>query len=281
MSIVNLRHVAQSLGSDKVSGMAHKVGLKWPPPPSVSVRNLAALATQNIIIAYRSGALGQDGSADQRILVSRYDGTNPWQLIAVLAGTGTGFGPSLAVFQERLFMAYRGIVATHSTGEDDHRIWISTSLDGIHWDPHQLINGIGSEYGPSLTTFQGQLYMIYRGVLEDEELYWTRSSDGVHWNPNPPDPSPQQRFGATTASVPQLVAFGDKLLAVWRGISGDQELRYSINRGGTQWSTPQTIPNRGSSTGVGLAVFQGQVIMAYRGINDDKGPETNTRYRHH
>src|ERR1700687_3922176 len=120
MSNISLRQIAQSLGSDNVSGMAQKVGLKWPPPPSVSVRNLVALAIQNIILANR-GLLDQNANDDQQIYVSRYNGS--WQVIALLTGTGTATGPSLAVFQERLFMAYRGI--DPSDGDDDGRISIS------------------------------------------------------------------------------------------------------------------------------------------------------------
>ncbi len=269
MSDTSLRQIAQSLGSDNVGGMAQKVGLKWPPPPPVSVRSLAALATQNIIVAHRR-LLDQNLNADQRISVNSYNFTDSGSLsqqsmrfITTLEGTGSATGPGLTIFQGRLFMAYRGILG-------DEGIWVSSSADGINWDPHQSINGIGSLEGPSLATFKGQLYMIYRGVEEDEQIYWTRSSDGVHWNPNPPDPNPQRQLGGTTASVPQLVAFGDKLLAIWRGIIGDQELWFSINRGGTEWDTPQTIPNKGSNLGVGLAVFQGQVIMAYPGIDDDQ-----------
>jgi hypothetical protein len=264
MSSISLRQTAQSLGANNVSGMTQKVGLKWPPPPPVSVRDLVARAAQNVIVAYRR-FIGQDlNHPDQRITVGSFAGNNPWDFINTLEGTGSFTGPSLAIFQGRLFMAYRGT-------EGDEGIWVSTSADAIHWDPHQSINGTGSLLGPSLAAFQDQLYMVYRGVQGDEQLYWTRTSDGVQWKPDPSRPDPQRQLGGTTSGVPALVTFGDGVLAVWRGIEGDQQLWYSIYRGGTQWPTPQTIPNKGSEFGVGLGVFQGQIIMAYRGINDDQG----------
>ena len=43
MAFISLRPFAQILGSNTVSGMAQKAGLKWPPPPPVSIRNLANL----------------------------------------------------------------------------------------------------------------------------------------------------------------------------------------------------------------------------------------------
>ncbi len=44
MPDISLLEFARFLGSDRTSGMAQKVGLKWPPPPSISVRNLVQLA---------------------------------------------------------------------------------------------------------------------------------------------------------------------------------------------------------------------------------------------
>src|SRR5262249_14257946 len=37
---ISLRQIAQLLGSNTVSGMAKAVGLKWPPPPPISVRDM-------------------------------------------------------------------------------------------------------------------------------------------------------------------------------------------------------------------------------------------------
>ena len=199
MSDTSLRQIAQSLGSDNVGGMAQKVGLKWPPPPPVSVRSLAALATQNIIVAHRR-LLDQNLNADQRISVNSYNFTDSGSLsqqsmrfITTLEGTGSATGPGLTIFQGRLFMAYRGILG-------DEGIWVSSSADGINWDPHQSINGIGSLEGPSLATFKGQLYMIYSGIKNDESVYWTWKTADSDWQP-------QQR-------IPDTVNGGSILSAV-------------------------------------------------------------------
>ena len=44
MSYIRLTVVAHALASNTVSGMAQRVGLHWPPPPCISVRNLVRLA---------------------------------------------------------------------------------------------------------------------------------------------------------------------------------------------------------------------------------------------
>ncbi|MGH9355141.1 MAG: hypothetical protein ACRD10_03340 [Terriglobia bacterium] len=49
MDNISLRQSAQLLGSNAVSGMAQQVGLQWPPPPPISVRNLDQLARQPIL----------------------------------------------------------------------------------------------------------------------------------------------------------------------------------------------------------------------------------------
>ncbi len=43
MANLSLLQLAKTLGSNTVSGMARKMGQKWPPPPPISVRSLFAL----------------------------------------------------------------------------------------------------------------------------------------------------------------------------------------------------------------------------------------------
>jgi hypothetical protein len=44
MNAISVREFGKLLGSYAVSGMAQKVGLKWPPPPPISIRNIAHIA---------------------------------------------------------------------------------------------------------------------------------------------------------------------------------------------------------------------------------------------
>ncbi len=52
MPNISLLEIAQLLGSNAVSGMAPKVGLKWPPPPPISVRKVVALTPSAIAQKY-------------------------------------------------------------------------------------------------------------------------------------------------------------------------------------------------------------------------------------
>jgi hypothetical protein len=55
MAYVGLLQFARFLGSNTVRGMVQKVGLKWPPPPPISVRNLIQLA--ELRVAARSDVI--------------------------------------------------------------------------------------------------------------------------------------------------------------------------------------------------------------------------------
>ena len=49
MAYISLRQIDQLLASNTVSGMAQEVGLQWPPPPPISLRNLVQLARQPVL----------------------------------------------------------------------------------------------------------------------------------------------------------------------------------------------------------------------------------------
>ena len=53
--------LAHALGSNRVSGMAEKVGLHWPPPPPISVRNLVKLAGGRV--SFAASAMGRTSLA--------------------------------------------------------------------------------------------------------------------------------------------------------------------------------------------------------------------------
>ena len=72
---------------------------------------------------------------DQRIWTSTFDGTT-WTAQQMVAGVGTSVGPSLAVFNAKLYMTWKGI-------DGDDRVFYS-SFNGSAWAPQQQISGIGT-----------------------------------------------------------------------------------------------------------------------------------------
>jgi hypothetical protein len=109
------------------------------------------------------------------------------------------------------------------------------------------------------------LYMAWRGVDDDQNLYWGVSFDGKWWSPQ------IQLSDRASADAPALAAFQGKLFMVWRG-AGEYNLWWSTYDGNAdfKWSDQQQLTDRGSVEGPSLAVFKDNLFMAWRGIPGDQ-----------
>jgi kumamolisin len=214
---------------------------------------------------------------------------------------GVGLPPGLALFGNKLYMAWKGI-------EHDQRIWFSSyngagwapqqsvagiatscgpslavfngklymawkgmnadegiwwsSFNGSAWAPQQLVSGVATSTGPALAVFNGKLYMSWKGMLSDERIWWS-SFDGSHW-------APQQSIAGVATSVgPQLAVFQGGLYAIWKGMDNDQGLWYS-HFNGSAWAPQKQVPGVGTSEGASIAVFGNKLYAAWKGMNDDQ-----------
>jgi hypothetical protein len=101
---------------------------------------------------------------EQRIYWSSFDGTD-WADQTELADGSSAIGPSLAVFQDRLFAAWRG------AGGDQGIYW--SSFDGTGWAPQQRTPGFASTNSPSLAVFGNRLFAAWKGPATDQGIYWS------------------------------------------------------------------------------------------------------------
>jgi len=168
---------------------------------------------------------------------------------------GVGLPPGLAVFNGKLFMAWKGI-------EHDQRIFWS-SFDGTQWAPQQAVAGIATSCGVSLSVFNGKLYMAWKGMNADEGL-WFSSFNGTAWA------AQQNVAGVATSTGPSLAVFNGKLYMAWKGMVSDQRIWYS-SFDGIQWAPQQILPGTWSSVGPQLAVFQGALYAIWKGMDSDQG----------
>jgi hypothetical protein len=92
-------------------------------------------------------------------------------------GGGTSNGPSLAVFNGRLYAAWKGVPG------DERMFW--SSFDGTNWSTQQPGIGGGTSNGPSLAVFNGPLYAAWKGVDNDTRMFWSNFglSRGLLANP--------------------------------------------------------------------------------------------------
>jgi hypothetical protein len=224
---------------------------------------------QNRLYAAWKGA-GNDGGIYYSS-TSNPDGQN-WAPQKNIGGVGTGssVGPSLAVFQNRLYAAWKG------AGNDVGIYYSSNSNpdDPKNWAPQKNIAGVGSSVGPSLAVFKDRLYAAWRGAADNQGIWWSSTLDGINW-------APQQNIAGVGSSVgPSLAVFKDRLYAAWRGAGDNQGIWWSSTLDGQNWSSSldgknwapqQNISGVGSSVGPSLAVFHDRLYAAWRGAGDNQG----------
>jgi hypothetical protein len=161
-----------------------------------------------------------------------------------------------------LYMVWKGVGS-------DSRLFFATTSAGAdlriqQWSDQSVIPNVGSIVEPALAGFRSQLYLAWRGLDDDQRLYYSRSSDsGSTWQPQQPAFENQGSFFA-----PSLSVFQDKLYMAWRGIQDDHGL-YFGSFDGNGWSFLGKIADVGSWDTPALANYQNKLYMAWRGIPGD------------
>jgi hypothetical protein len=130
-----------------------------------------------------------------------FDGAS-WSATQTIPGVSTSFRPSIAVFRNRLYAAWKGL-------SNDSSLWYS-SFDGNSWAPQQQIPGVGSEYGPSLAVCGNTLYAIWKSIPTNDFSVWWSSFDGHNW-------APQQLAPPSILATlgPSIANFNDILYSAW------------------------------------------------------------------
>jgi len=168
---------------------------------------------------------------------------------------GIGLPPALAVYDNKLFMAWKGM-------EFDDRIFFTTG-NGATWAPQTLVPGVGTSAGVALAAFGNQLYMAWKGEGFDQGIYWS-SFNGTSWAPQ------RQVPGVATSSGPRLAVDGNALYMAWKGMEDDQRLWWS-SFNGLAWAAQQEIPGVASSVGPAIVTFDNQLFAAWKGEFGDPG----------
>ncbi len=135
----------------------------------------------------------------------------------------TNRGPSIALYQERLYLVYKG------DSDDDHQIYLATLAQGQAWQaahrsktwPAARSKNGETTQRPGLAAFGGDLYLIYKdrhgnslrqALLTPEQGLWSGGSK-IGDLPNS-DIDPLSDRG------PAVVATGGQLYLLYEGVSG-------------------------------------------------------------
>jgi hypothetical protein len=110
------------------------------------------------------------------------------------------------------------------------------------------------------------LYMAWRGVDDDQGLWWAVTHDGKRWSRQLP------LSDRASTGAPALAAFQNKLFMAWPGADNDDNLWWATYDGNRdlKWSDQHQLSDRGSVEGPALAVFQDKLFMAWRGVSGDQ-----------
>ncbi len=168
---------------------------------------------------------------------------------------GIGLPPALTVFQNNLFMAWKGV-------EFDDGIYL-THYNGNSWAPQTKVSNYGTSAGVALAVFNNQLFMAWKGEGNDEGI-WYASYNGASWTPQ------KEVANVATSTGPRLAVYNGKLYMAWKGMEDDQRLWFS-SFNGTAWAPQQQIPNVASSVGPAIAAFDNLLYAAWKGEFGDQG----------
>lgn len=210
------------------------------------------------------------GASSSKLYAASYDGKR-WQGNTQIKIPGhdapaSSHAPSLAVFNDTLYMVYRG--------SSSNTLYVAWNA-GRGWAGNTPISIPGndpkSQGGPALAAYGQKLYMVYRGEASDTlHRAWY---DGNGWHGNEPIST---KGGASLESshTPAVVPYNDRLYLVYKGGSVDgssfaDSLLYTAYFDGSAWYGNKTISTKNgqpeSSGAPWCGVLGGELMIMYTG----------------
>jgi hypothetical protein len=187
-----------------------------------------------------------------RIIYSWSQDGRYWENPLTVNGLRSIGTPQLQAFNGRLYLFFL---------RSDKAVVFTSTSDGVSWTSLKS-TGAGSAKPPTLTVFNGKLYMTYRGK-SSQYLYVQSTSDGAAW-------SSAVKIRQKTSEAPSIAAHNGQLFIAFKG--GTTEHIYLVkSSNGVNWSG-SWIPNQYWETDKGPAIesFNNQLYLAFKGSNSDK-----------
>jgi hypothetical protein len=176
--------------------------------------------------------------------------------VSGLTGQLNGFFDYILTSRHMDILAEYGVGHGHRTGT----ITVVDPEPGANFAPEKQLPGVATSVGPALAVFGDRLYAAWKGMNDDQAIYWSRFN-GTKW-------SAQKQMAGGTSVGPALAVFGNRLYAAWKGMNDDQAIYWS-RFNGTKWSAQKQMAG-GTSVGPALAVFGNRLYAAWKGMNDDR-----------
>jgi hypothetical protein len=130
---------------------------------------------------------------------------------------------------------------------------------------HQAqVPNAGTSHRPALTGVGNMLYLTWKGMDDDEGLYWS-TFDGHRWAPQRKVP------GVGTSVGPALKYHSRREYMAWKGVDDDEGIYWSTFDG-REWAPQQNVPGAATSDSPALGVNERSfdLCMAWRGVSGDE-----------
>jgi hypothetical protein len=189
-----------------------------------------------------------------------------------IPGVGTSDKPAAVIAPngKSVFLAWKG------EGGDQGIYWTQTqqlapdaatgkyTFNPSPQSPH--VKNVATTHGPALASYQGRVYMAWKGEEGDNTIYWS-FYDGAKWQPQTPLP-------AETDIGPAMVATDNAVFLVWKGKS-DTKLWWAILGGDVNNGSKFTVIGQIKAGGnffettstPALTTLGNAVFMAWRGAS--------------
>lgn len=156
---------------------------------------------------------------------------------------------------------------------------VSAAAETVNWSTQSTMPNAGTSATPAMTNCNGITYMVWKGVGNDTNMYFSAIAAGGTW-------APQQLLGGGggTSTGPTVTCdFDESIVVAWKGIGSDERIWYtsaqvetSVDQpiGPLQWSQQKIVDGGGlTDLSPSLMVLRnangGQLYLAWKGAGSD------------
>lgn len=201
------------------------------------------------------GAAGEDDVDDAEDVTAESEdawGSGSWQWYGDVPNVYSPYTPSLTAANNYMYMVHGGVGTS--------QVYYNR-YDGRNWLGSQPIPNAYARFAPSALYHNNQLHVMYSDGTTPYHTYYA----GGQWS------MPAAIARVHGAVTPMLAGYGNKLYMAYNdpGSCGYYVAEYGCGAqqtSGCGWQQPTQVPNACGLGAPGIAPYQNQLYMAYRGI---------------
>jgi hypothetical protein len=176
--------------------------------------------------------------------------TTHWSADTDIHQASNGSSPSLAVFDNKLWIAF-------IANNDGKNVLVCSSNDGINWSANTDIHQASNGSSPSLAVFDNKLWIAFIANNDGKNVLVCSSNDGINWSAN------TDIHQASNGSAPSITRFNDKLWIAFVANNGGNNLLVCSSTNGLNWSANTDLQQASNGSSPAIAGFDGKLWIAF------------------